>query len=439
MKLTYGPDRVKWSCFLLMLMIISGLLFPPLLFVAFALNAALLLTWSTRESFFLLFFIMPFGLIYKYPGVSTSFMTLVELLVIVLAFCRRGKIRGSVLFTLTLICLYFLLRMNTYYMALPKLLSTYLLLEVFIQNHDKEDDARYVNYFIAGIITSSILGMFKENIPQLLAYYDDINYNYIDGVETLRFSGLFDDPNYFSIALLSAMIMLVFLKRYRNYPVGQFYLYFLTLAAMGLLTYSKSFILIFAAVLLLEIVLNLNGRRKWLIVLEILAIIVVTIYVFTGNSELFNMIFSRFDDNQGLTTGRDVIWEKYWTVINSKGSYFWIGLGLDAPYVGKASHSIYIEMIYYSGVVGLVLFFVGWVVMLFSQHKNRLRIKNLTLLVTVLVMYGFLCGFLNYAMPFYMIFCWMLMDMDFKEKSNAVTEKDRANTGNVAVRLSTNS
>lgn len=368
-----------------------------------------------------------------------SFMTLIEIALTVVALCRKKTINTAVFFTLVVVCLYFFLRMNTYYMALPKLFSAYLLLEVFIENHDKEDDTRYVNYFIAGLIASCILGMFKENIPQLLAYYDDINYNYIGGVKTLRFSGLFNDPNYFAIALLSAMIMLVFLKRYRNYPAGQFYLYFVTLAATGLLTYSKSFILMFAAVLLLEILLNFSGSRKWLSVLEIIAVVLVLIYVFSGASELFNKILSRFDDQQGFTTGRDVIWNNYWTVINSKGSYFWVGLGLDAPYVGKASHSLYIEMIYYSGVIGLVLFFVGWAAMLFSRHKNRPRLKNLTLLVVVLVMYGFLCGFLNYAMPFYMIFCWMLLDFDFKEKSNAVIRQSQANTGNVAVRLSANS
>ena len=98
------------------------------------------------------------------------------------------------------------------------------------------------------------VGIFKERIPQLLSYYDDLNYEYIEGEKTLRFSGLFDDPNYFAIALITAMIVMIFLKKYRGYSATKFYVFVAGLAALGFFTYSKSFILMFATVLLLEVV-----------------------------------------------------------------------------------------------------------------------------------------------------------------------------------------
>ena len=134
------------------------------------------------------------------------------------------------------------------------------------------------------------------------------------------------------------------------------------------------------------------------------------------------MIFSRFTNEGGLTTGRDTIWKGYWETITSLEHYFWVGLGLDAPYVRKAAHSLYIEMIYYSGVIGLVLFLFGWLHLLFSSHQNRIRLRNMLLIAAVFVMYAFLSGFLNYAMPFYMVFCWMLMDMDLGKKQEELPQ-----------------
>lgn len=416
--------KVNAICASLTLAIIGGLWIPALMFVAFAINVYAIITCKSKEAFYVLLFIMPFGLIYKYPGVTLSFLTLVEIAMILVILMRKKSIKATSFFLITLVSLYFFTRMNTYYMAIPKLLVTYMIVMVFIKTYEKESITKYVNYFIWGLILSSILGIFKENIPSLLSYYSDMNYDYIEGIRTLRFSGLFNDPNYFSIALISAMVLLVYLKKYKNYSIGKFYLLFIPLSIMGLLTYSKSFILIYALVLLLEVVLNLKGQHKIHSFLEILLIVILFIIVFLGEIEIVNKIFSRFTNSQGFTTGRSEIWDKYWAVIESKEIYKWFGLGLDAPYVTeKAAHNLYIEMIYYSGYFGLAVFIISWVIIILTSHKNKMRIGNITLLIIVFVMYAFLCGFLNYAYPFYMIFCWMIADVDLKEKTNEVYSK----------------
>ena len=407
-----------------MVTIIGGLWIPLLMLVAFAIHTVAVLTLKSKEAFYILFFIMPFGLIYKYPGVTLSFLTLIEIVMIIIIMTRHRRINASALLMLVLVTLYFFVRMNSYYMAIPKLLVTYLTVVVFIKSYEKESITQYTDYFVWGMVLSSIVGIFKEKIPSLLAYYSDMNYDYIQGEKTLRFSGLFNDPNYFSIALISAMVLLIYLKRYKNYSGVKFYLFFLTLSVMGLLTYSKSFILIYAFVLALEVILNLKGQHKLQSLIEIFMIFVLLVIVFSGKIELLNKIFSRFTSYQGLTTGRVEIWEKYWAVVDSKEIYQWLGLGLDAPYIAeKAAHNLYVEMIYYSGYIGLVLFIVSWIAIVFSYHKNKIRLSNTVLLGIVFVMYAFLCGFLNYAYPFYMIFCWMIADINAKEKPNEVFAK----------------
>lgn len=419
LKTQENTKKVSLICALLMFTIICGLWVPALMFVAFIMTVLSVIVFKDEESFYILFFIMPFGLIYKYPGVTLSFLTLIEMVIIFVIMARHKKIKSSLLFLLIGVLLYFIIRMNTYYMAIPKLLVTYLTVTVFIKSYKKESINRYIDFFIWGLILSSIVGIFKENIPQLLSYYSDMNYDYIEGERTLRFSGLFNDPNYFSIALISAMVLLIYAKKYKNYSNGKFYLFFVTLSIMGLLTYSKSFILIYAFVLLLEVILNLKGQHKLQSFFEIFLIILLFIIAFSGEIEIVNKIFSRFTNSQGLTTGRSDIWERYWAVINSKEVYKWFGVGLDAPYVAeKAAHNLYVEMIYYSGYIGLFVFLFSWIFIVFSFHDNKIRFVNILLLVIVFVMYAFLAGFLNYAYPFYMIFAWMIADIDIKEKRN---------------------
>ena len=60
-----------------MVTIIGGLWIPLLMLVAFAIHTVAVLTLKSKEAFYILFFIMPFGLNYKYPGVTLSFLTLI--------------------------------------------------------------------------------------------------------------------------------------------------------------------------------------------------------------------------------------------------------------------------------------------------------------------------------------------------------------------------
>ena len=53
-------------------------------------------------------------------------------------------------------------------------------------------------FFTFGLLSSSILGFYKETIPELAQYYSDFNYySYPEST----FSGLMQDPNYYTIAL----------------------------------------------------------------------------------------------------------------------------------------------------------------------------------------------------------------------------------------------
>ncbi len=399
-------------CIGITFLIVAGLWISPLLLLAVFLHAIAVFKLPTTNSLQILFFLLPFGLIYKYPGATTSFFTIIQLFVIGKHYIFNKKnLNTRIFFIIMLVMIYFLLRMNSYYMAIPKLLCAFLLVIVFIDNYNKDDVKDYTNFLMFGIFLSSFLGLFKETIPQLLSYYSDLNYGYINGVKTLRFSGLFDDPNYFSMALICCLVLLIVLYHSKKYKTPFFLITFAMLSVLGLFTYSKSFLLIYAATIIYSILLTMKQRKIGITIFQVVLVIGALSVIFSGKIEIFNNIFSRFSDSQGLTTGRDVIWQNYWSVINESDLNKLFGLGLDAPYVlEKAAHNMYIELIYYVGYTGLVIYMLSWIVVLFSKHTSKIKLYNLFLPIVIFVMYAFLCGFLNYAFPFYIILSWIAMD-----------------------------
>ncbi len=397
-------------CFLILLLLVGSLWFKPLVLVAFVLHCITILFLKPKDSFLILMFLMPFAIIYKFPGIPTSLLTISEVVLVCVVLAKKS-IKVHHILLVMFICLYFLCRMKSEYIALPKLLAGYLILTSFIQVFDNDSATKVIDYYSIGLISSSLLGLLKEVIPGLRSFYTDLNYEFFDGVEMLRFSGIFNDPNYFSVAVISAIVSIIYAKGYLRYSNIKAYALLAIFSALGLFTYSKSFILMLATVLLLEVIINWNKQNK---VQTILELIVIGILLTSGSIVVLDRLLSRFEATE-LLTGRETIWKAYWEVIESRSHYWWFGCGLDAPYVIKPSHNLYIELIYYSGVVGMILYLFGWIGIVFSSHKNKITILNLSLILMVFVMHIFLCGFLDFALPFYMMLSWMIANIDLKD------------------------
>ena len=406
-----NSKTASFICFLVLISIVGSLWFKPLVLVAFTIHCFSAVFLKPKDSFLVLMFLMSFAIVYKFPGIPTSLLTIAEV-VLVCGILVKKSIKVHFVLMIMFICLYFLCRMNTEYIAIPKLIIGYLILTSFIQIYDDELGTKVIDFYSVGLILSSLLGIFKEVIPGLNTFYKDMNYEFIDGVEMIRFSGIFNDPNFFSVAVIAAIVSIIYAKRYLRYSNIKSYILLTVFSALGLFTYSKSFIIMLAAALLLEIIINWNTQNKLQTIVELFIIVIL---ITSGSLAVLDRLLSRFEGTE-LLTGRESIWNAYWEVIESKSRYWWFGLGLDAPYVIKSSHNLYIEVIYYSGVVGLVLYVLGWLRIVLSEHKNKIRLLNFSLVAMVFAMHIFLCGFLDFALPFYMMLSWMIMNIDLKSK-----------------------
>lgn len=404
-------------------LIVGSLWLRPLIFAAVLLNAVAFVRFKDEDAYKILFFVMPFAAIYKYPGIDTSFLTVLELLLVIVVLMRRRRINAHTVIAVLFITGYFALRMGGYYMGIVKLVLGFALVYTFILSCRREQAGGIAEFLTLGMLISSILGYFKETIPTLLEYFGDVNYEFIDGEKTLRFSGLYVDPNYFSVVLIAIMAFLVILKHYRGYSPVKFWLTFASLATLGFLTYSKSFVLMFALVLLFEVLINLRTRKPWLSATVILLIAALAVLFLSGRVAVFERMFTRLGDEDVLT-GRDDIWANYLEVIRSSPLNIIFGVGLDAPYVGaKAAHNMYIELVYYSGVLGLMAYMLGWVYLILSDHRGRARVLPFIVPVFVFAMYTFICGFLDHSLPFMVMLSWMAAEAGCREAAGSAERR----------------
>lgn len=375
------------------LLLVGSLLEPALVYVCFAVGICVLPFLEHTALFSLLLYLMPYAVIFKAAPGETSFFTLLELWALVLLLFRTRKMDRRVLAALAVLVMA-LAPASCWSMSLWKVLVNLLLLSLFVRGYRAEDAAAYGGSFVTGLLVSSVLGLWKEKIPRFLSMYSDLNYEMINGVRTLRFSGTFNDPNYYSVALILGMLLCIrglILPERKRRLFSAFAL--AILAGFGVMTYSKSFVLMLPLVLL---VLIFSGQRKWTLAV-LLAAVCALIYALDPGGVGSRML-ARFSQ-QSFATGRVEIWRSYWQGSTDSLLPFLFGHGLDAQ-LTRPAHSLGLEALYAVGLVGTG----GWaaaVVVILRSGAPCMRGRWWGAgYLAVFVMYGFLTGLTGYELPF---------------------------------------
>ncbi len=158
----------------------------------------------------------------------------------------------------------------------------------------------------------------------------------------------------------------------------------------GMLSASKSFVLVFACLMLFWIPLILrNGTMSNRI--QILLGVVAAIVIVTSSStfrSLLQVIDTRFSYNSSmsdLTTGRTELWKNYITELMENITLLLFGQGYTNVLVNeRASHNSIIQMIYQFGIIG-VSFVLSWMyytiqIILPVFKKNQISLKYIALM-----------------------------------------------------------
>ena len=254
--------------------------------------------------------------------------------------------------------------------------------------------------------------------PRFYSFFsDDINYQWIDGVAVERFSGIFQDPNYYSIPLiLSIILVLYYLFFCKESKKTMLVVILIVLSSFGFLTMSKSFIIIYLLVIL-SFSLSSDFKKNIVFVFSI-GIFAIAFLQIIPNEYVDNVIY-RFS-NEEITTGRTTIWSNYLQFFRQNAHRVFLGIGLCAePLNGRAIHNMYIETIYEIGILGMILYFITIVFSFVGSFKPRkLKYINFIGFICMGLMYFFLEGLTEFEFPFYLMISFVIFRTDFQTKDS---------------------
>lgn len=394
--------------------------------VALVLHLYALFSYKPEKYIILLISLMPWAYIYKIDGVSTS---LFSILVIISAIKFLVDIkRVDVYFILALflfvlnVSFHFQINNSTLTMFI-KLIFNFLILYGMCNLYNKKHlDAILVFFIFSVLISSAIALLYPDryifsNRIRMEGTFVEFKYE--------RFKGLQNDPNYYNASLVLCLLFLYYL--YIHKKIGMSFFAFSSLSIyFGIITYSKSFFLLLLIWLVFIIIFSIVNKRYFFSIVMILICFFGATLIVSGRIQLINILLNRFNDAAGVTTGRTDIWEMFFDLFRTRMDILLWGNGFSTIiYQTHASHNTYIDLIYYFGLFGSIMFF-GIIKTCINQGtSHKLSIYSAVCLFFVCVMYFFLSGITMCELPFVILFIYMFSNFENLQENGAFETNTR--------------
>lgn len=365
------------------------------LYPAIVLGVSVILFADQRIGLPFLFFILPFGTIFKFSPGQFSFFTVLFFLFVVRQFLRKG-IRLLVFISCMILGGYLILLSGVEQSVTIITMLTGIVFVSYSVSGENSLKEILLAYSI-GIILASALGLMQDFFPIIKNFVVDVVLRLGESERVNRFSGLQGNPNYFTvdiIMVLSGIAILLFQERNKLLYI----ILFIVLTAIGLMSLSKSFLISWLALMIFMFMFIVGTRRKK--VKKLIFILVGIIgMVYLIAAEEINDYIIRFINSMGsvsdLTTGRTDIWSNYIAAIWGNIKILFFGNGINGELVnGKAPHNTYIELIYSMGILGVMIYIFVLHECLKKRHKARNIIQYLPMML--LLIRFFAIGLLTY-------------------------------------------
>lgn len=246
-----------------------------------------------------------------------------------------------------------------------------------------------ISYFIRGHIVASFMGLFKEytRLGQIMET------DYISmgtWQNTVRYSGLSYDPNFYSLSSILVLCILLFGFGYSAKSKFSWIVLTLLTAFGGIMTYSKSWVLCFFVTIVMSFLNPEKGVKKKFF--GLISVALVVYLMFKNQIDVyFQGITMRFNDSANVnefSSGRVELWQLYGNMLFDTFSSTCIGHGIVNSLGLHAAHNTYLEILYKFGVLGFILnVFCIWL----SQKKVlssrfKFKIKNFTIILLIGIM-----------------------------------------------------
>lgn len=329
-------------------------------------------------------FFLPFAPLLKVRPGTISFFT-IALLAVYLVYMVTNSRHTSVLHMVPGLCLLAMtLVVKTAYGYTPD--NTFILFAITLMlipylSRDLEGGYSFywlTLFFVLGISLSAITAQYLVSFPPI-ARYIDVNTT----LGVIRRSGYYGDPNFYSAHITSALggVLLLILNNDKKRKLIALFLMVLVLMYCGLMSISKSFLLVCLFLFLLWFA-DMLFRRGAISQKVVLILITIVAMIFFLSSTLFTDMlgegFSRFSQDSNLsdfTTGRTDLWTRYISAIVEDPTLLLFGQGYTNVMVGgRMSHNTLIQSLFQFGLVGCTLMAV-WVVIFLRTMLKDVKIR----------------------------------------------------------------
>ena len=404
-------DRHKVAiCLLLVALILLGVistnLFTVLAFILFA-----LIVLFAKEQFIicLLLFMLPFAALFKLAPKTFSLFTICEAIVVLRIMLNR-KFSITVIMSAVTYCGYILLgtfiRGQEFDLQHVKQFENILMLYSLVIISKETPFEKIATYYILGMILSSFVGLYAQNQSIFYEYakeiYTNDDYN--------RFCGLAGDPNYYSVNMMIAFIMLLGLRKKDKVSVDVFWVLYGLMTVFGFLTVSKSFMLMYIFIFAVTAFIVLKNKNPIENTILVLGVVVILIVGLSSGGLLSTMIerLTSANNMHELTTGRSSIWEHYIELLRTDPGVIVFGTGLTNELLMKqGTHNLYLESIYHLGFAGVLLLLVGFYFCFTRKEKRKRIFFNHVGWIVLATMYFFLQTLFSIAFIYnvFLVYC----------------------------------
>ncbi len=210
-----------------------------------------------------------------------------------------------------------------------------------------------IYFFIVGHVVTSVLGLLR-NISRLNIILNTTFVSVHSFRDSLRFSGLSYDPNFYTVTAAITLCILLLGFGYRIKTLKWFVATTITIS-FGLITYSKSMIFCFITIIAFSLFKAEHKTR--LRILKMLPIFIILCLIFRrqlfGIYETLMVRLDGADTAESLTTGRTNLWKMYYNDIFKSTKSFLIGNGI-VQYFTSAAHNTYLEILHKFGFIGAI-------------------------------------------------------------------------------------
>lgn len=401
------------QCILLYIGIWGGLLVNNYVFLVMAGCTLLVSLFSQIDTtYYHLFFLLPFSAIFKLSPSSTSLFAYLMIATAIILLIRKRSIHATPVVIVILFVGYAIIGMNGNYTTVAKMVAGMILLYVFVTSVSPDNFKNHILSFSLGILGSSVIGTMKDTWARLTIYFDDIDYVYVNGVRSMRFSGLNYDPNYYSIGVI--IVIFLCLRLFFNKEGNSLFLGGLitSLVVFGFTSYSKMFLLSILLLAVIFILYRMKSPKQLLTTFISVLIIGGVFYWWENQSGYLGTILERLSGDD-ISTGRFDIWKRYLEYILDSPSTLIFGDGLGSPYyLSHGPHNAYIELIFFLGIIGGTIM-VSAIICILSINKLVAcrRFIDWALILLFFVMIATLGIVTVNDLMFYCMLLWISMNM----------------------------